>query len=83
MSRRVTRSYSPLTHPQVLHEIAMLLRNTLQARGQEAIDFLLNDLLPKMQCPPNIAHELMQSLRTQQSKDFRKTFSDFIRAMKS
>lgn len=68
---------------QALFEIAMLLRNTLQARGQEAIDFLLGDLLPKMQCPPNIANELIQSLRTQQSKDFRKTFTDFIRAMKS
>lgn len=68
---------------QVLFEVAMLLRNTLQARGQEAVDFLLNELLPKMQCPPNIANELIQSLRTQQSKDFRKTFSDFIRAMKS
>jgi exportin-T len=67
----------------VLFEIAMLLRNTLQARGQEAIDFLLNDLLPKMQCPPNIANELIQSLRTQQAKDFRKTFTDFIKAMKS
>lgn len=61
----------------------MLLRNTLQARGQEAIDFLLTDLLPKLQCPPDFANQLIQSLRTQQAKDFRKTFADFIKAIKS
>ncbi len=61
----------------------MLLRNTLQARGQEAIDFLLNDLLPKLQCPPDFATQLVESLRTQQAKDFRKTFVDFVKALKS
>lgn len=68
---------------QVLYEIAMLLRNTLRARGQEAVDFLLNDLLPKLNCPPEIANQLVQHLRTQQAKDFRKTFADFIKAMKA
>jgi len=68
---------------QVLFEIAMLLRNTLHARGQEAIDFLLNDLLPKLQCPPHFAQQLIQSLRTEQAKVFRKTFADFIKALKT
>lgn len=67
----------------VLYEMAMVLRNTVQARGQEGIDFLLNDMLPKIGCPPNVAQTLVEHLRTQQSKDFRKTFTDFIRAMRS
>lgn len=68
---------------QVLFEIAMLLRNTLQARGQEAVDFLLNDLLPRIQCPPQVAQELIHNLRTQPSKDFRMTYAAFIKALKS
>jgi len=60
----------------------MLLRNTVTARGQEAVDFLLTDLLPKMQCPPQVAEQLISSLRTQPSRDFRKTFVDFIKALK-
>lgn len=67
----------------VLYEMAMVLRNTVQARGQEAIDYLLNDLLPKLGCPPDVAQALVEQLRTQQSKDFRKTFTEFIRAMRS
>ncbi|KAL7425109.1 pre-tRNA nuclear export protein [Cryptotrichosporon argae] len=67
----------------VLHEIAMLLRSTVQARGQQAIDYLLTDLLPRLQCPSAMAQQLIEALRTQQAKDFRKTFADFVRAMKA
>jgi exportin-T len=63
--------------------MAVLIRNTVQARGQEGIDFLLNDMLPKVGCPPEMAQELVNHLRTQQSRDFRKTFTSFIRAMKA
>jgi exportin-T len=66
----------------VLFDIAMLLRNTLMARGQEAIDFLVSELLPKMNCPANVAAGLVESLRTQQAKDFRKTFAEFIKVVK-
>lgn len=68
---------------QVVYEIAILLRNSLTARGQEAIDYLRNELLPKLNCPQNMADQLIESLRTQQAKDFRKTFAEFIKAMKS
>lgn len=67
----------------VLYDIAMVLRNSLQARGQEAVDYLLTDLLPKLSCPPDIANQLVTSMRSQQSKDFKKTFADFIKAMRS
>lgn len=61
----------------------MLLRNTVQARGQETLDFMLDNLLPKIQCPPEVAQQLMNSLRTQPSRDFRKTFVEFIKMLKS
>lgn len=65
-----------------MHEAAVLVRNTVQARGQEAIDFMLSDLLPRLNCPSDIANQLMASLTTQQAKDFKKTFFDFIKAMR-
>lgn len=64
----------------VLFEIAMLLRNTLEARGQEAIDFLLNDLLPKLQCPRETADQLVLQLRTQQAKDVRQFFATWVKS---
>ncbi|WVQ79178.1 exportin-T [Cryptococcus sp. DSM 104549] len=64
------------------YEAANLVRNTVQARGQEAIDYMLNDLLPKLNCPPEMANQLMASLTTQQSKDFKKTFAEFIKAVR-
>ncbi|WWD20310.1 exportin-T [Kwoniella shandongensis] len=66
----------------VMFDAAILVRNTVQARGQEALDFLLNDLMPKLNCPPDIAAQFVNGLRTQTSKDFRKTFSEFIKAMR-
>nr|ODN95651.1 exportin-T [Cryptococcus depauperatus CBS 7855] len=66
----------------VVQEAAVLVRNTVQARGQETIDFLLNDLLPKLQCPPEIANQFINSLTSQQAKDFKKTFMEFIKAMR-
>ncbi|KAK8849681.1 hypothetical protein IAR55_005016 [Kwoniella newhampshirensis] len=66
----------------VMFDAAILVRNTVQARGQEALDFLTNDLLPKLNCPPDIANQFLTGLRTQTSKDFRKTFSEFIKAMR-
>lgn len=65
----------------VMYEIAMLIRNMVSARGQEGIDFLSNELLPKL-TTPEIAAQLVQSLRTQQSRDFRKTFVDFIKTVR-
>ena len=62
--------------------MAMLLRNTLQARGLECVEFLRTDLLPKMNCPQNYADELIKQMRTQQARDFKKTFADFVKALK-
>ncbi|KIR29357.1 exportin-T [Cryptococcus deuterogattii LA55] len=66
----------------IVHEAAVLVRNTVQARGQEAVDFMLSDLLPRLNCPSDIANQLMASLTTQPAKDFKKTFFDFIKAMR-
>jgi exportin-T len=62
--------------------MAMLLRNTLQARGLEMVEFLRTDLLPKMNCPQNYADELIKQMRTQQARDFKKTYADFLKAVK-
>jgi exportin-T len=66
----------------VLLEMAVLVRNTVQARGMEAIEFLRGTMLPKLNCPPEYAEQLISSLRTQQAKDFRKTFGEFIKMLK-
>lgn len=60
----------------------MLLRNTIQARGQEAIDFLQGDLLPRIGCPEQYSTQLVNSMRTEPSKDFRKTYADFCKALR-
>nr|XP_019009359.1 exportin-T [Kwoniella pini CBS 10737]OCF48140.1 exportin-T [Kwoniella pini CBS 10737] len=65
-----------------LHEMAGLVRSTAQARGQEAIDYMNTDLLPRLGCPPNIANEFINKLKTQQARDFRKTFIEFVKAMR-
>jgi exportin-T len=67
---------------QVVSEISMLLRNTVQARGREAIDFLATDMLPRLNCPADYTNQLIQSIRTEPSKDFRKTFADFCKALR-
>lgn len=59
------------------------MRNTVQARGQEAIDFLLNDHLPRLGCPNDLAQQFVLAVTTQQSKDFRKTFGEFVKAMRA
>ncbi|WVQ96040.1 hypothetical protein IAU59_003140 [Kwoniella sp. CBS 9459] len=66
----------------ILFEMAGLVRNTAQARGQEALDLMSNDLLPRLGCPPEIANQFINSLKTQQAKDFRKTYGEFVRAMR-
>lgn len=66
----------------VMYEIAIVLRNMITARGQEGLDYLGSDILPKVNATPDMASQLVQSLRTQQSKDFRKTFVEFIRAVR-
>ena len=67
---------------QVILEMAMVLRNTLQARGLEMVDFLRTDLLPKMNCPQSYADELIKQMRVQQARDFKKTYADFLKAVK-
>ncbi|BEJ16561.1 hypothetical protein CspHIS471_0511660 [Cutaneotrichosporon sp. HIS471] len=67
----------------VLYEMAGVLRNVATARGQEGIDFLIGDMLPKIGCPASMAQQFIERLRTQPAKDFRKTYAEFIKAMRS
>ncbi|GHJ86694.1 hypothetical protein NliqN6_3096 [Naganishia liquefaciens] len=66
----------------VLHEISSLLREIMMARGQEGIDAILTFLTSK-QCPLPAAQELVRRMRSEILRDFRRTFSDFIRDWKA
>lgn len=66
----------------VMYEIAMVIRNMVQARGKEGLEYLVSDMLPKLGCSPEMAQQFVQSLRTQQSRDFRKTFLEFVKAIR-
>ncbi|KAJ9097300.1 hypothetical protein QFC21_004969 [Naganishia friedmannii] len=66
----------------ILHEVSNLLRDILIARGQEGIDFLLTFLTSK-QCPLPAAQELVRRMRSEILREFRKTFSDFIKDWKA
>lgn len=77
------QKFNVKTGVPVMHEMAAVLRNMVTARGQEGIDYLLGDMLPKIGCPPDMAQGLVERLRTQPAKDFRKTFAEFIKAMRS
>jgi exportin-T len=65
----------------VMYEIAMLVRNMVSARGSEGISYLTSEFLPKL-ASSEMSAQLVQSLRTQQSRDFRRTFVDFIKAVR-
>jgi exportin-T len=73
----------------VAFEVAMLIRNMVSARGKEGIEYLSTQALPSL--APHAAaaatltpanDTLIQALRTQQSRDFRKSFVDYIKFLK-
>lgn len=77
------RKFNMKTGQPVVYEMANVLRNMVTARGQEGVDYLLGDALPKIGCPPDMAQGLVERLRTQPTKDFRKTYAEFIKAMRA
>ncbi|KAF5382216.1 hypothetical protein D9615_004331 [Tricholomella constricta] len=67
----------------VLHEIANLLQTVCQTRGPEAYDYFLSAFLPSQNWPPETALEFTTKLRDLDAKNFRKYFTDFVRASSS
>ncbi|CAE6431846.1 unnamed protein product [Rhizoctonia solani] len=61
-------------------EIGVLLKQIYQARGQEAIQYLVEVYLPSKNWPPNLAAEFVTKLAELDLKQFRKYFADFVRS---
>jgi exportin-T len=68
---------------QVLQEIAGLLQTVGKVRGQEAYEFFVSVFLPAQNWPTETALEFTTKMRDLDSKQFRKYFSDFVRASRS
>ena len=68
---------------QVLHETANLLQSICYIRGPEAYNYLLTIFLPSQNWPPETALQFTTKLRDLDGKNFRKYFTDFIRALKT
>ncbi|KAH8118024.1 ARM repeat-containing protein [Phellopilus nigrolimitatus] len=66
----------------VCHEIANFLQIIAGARGEEGYQFLVTVFLPSQGCPPETAVEFATKLRDLDTKNFRKYFTDFVRASK-
>ncbi len=64
---------------QLVHELASFLRELVFARGQEALTILTTQTLPALNCPPEAALGLMERLRNESGKEFRRTFLEFIK----
>ncbi|KAI0049750.1 KapM protein [Auriscalpium vulgare] len=67
----------------VLHEIANLLQIVGKTRGQEAYEFFVTVFLPAQGWPAETALEFTTKMRDLDTKQFRKYFSDFVRASRS
>lgn len=67
----------------VLQEIAGLLQTIGKVRGQEAYKFFVSVYLPAQNWPAETALELTTRMRDLDSRQFRKYFTDFVRASRS
>lgn len=77
--------FSLLTRrPQVVYEIANFLRELVAARGAESIDFFENSgYFGSIGCPPAATAELLNHVRSDTVKDFKKFFGDFMKEWKA
>lgn len=62
----------------VLTELAALLRTMYLARGDEFVQYLTTVFLPGVQCPPDLAAELVQNVQTLDSKPLKRYLDGFI-----
>jgi len=67
----------------VLQEIASLLQTIGKVRGEEAYKFFISVFLPAQNWPTETALEFTTRMRDLDPKQFRKYFSDFVRASRS
>ncbi|TFK40342.1 KapM protein [Crucibulum laeve] len=67
----------------VLHEIANLLQTICKTRGPEAYNYFISVFLPSQNWPSDTTLDFTTKLRGLDSKNFRKYFTDLIRASRS
>ena len=65
------------------YEIANFMQTITKARGEEGFQFWVSVFLPSQGCPPETATDFATKLRDLDTKNFRKYFTDFIRALKT
>lgn len=65
-------------HQIVLGEIANLAKTIYTKRGEEMINYLLQIYFPGINCPPELAHDFCQNLKTLEAKPFKKYLEAFI-----
>jgi len=65
---------------QVLGECGTLLAATRKARGQEVVDFFTNVFLPSQNWPPETISNFVVQLTAQDTKGFKKYWTDFVRS---
>ncbi|EST05806.1 Exportin-1/Importin-beta-like protein [Kalmanozyma brasiliensis GHG001] len=63
----------------VLGEIATLAKTIYAKRGDEMITYLLQVYFPSINCPPELAQDFAQNLKTLEAKPFKKYLEAFIR----
>ena len=71
---------SMLTTCKVSYEIASFYQTVAKARGQETVDFFVSAFLPSQGWPQEMALDFVTKLRDLDSKAFKKSFTDIVRA---
>jgi exportin-T len=72
--------FSLITEIKVLGECGTLLAATRKARGQEVVDFFTNVFLPSQNWPPEAISNFVVQLTAQDTKGFKKYWTDFVRS---
>jgi exportin-T len=62
----------------VLGEIATLAKTIYAKRGDEAVEYLTQVYFPGIHCPPEMAADFAQNLKTLEAKPFKKYLEAFI-----
>ncbi|GAA5895540.1 hypothetical protein JCM8208_005261 [Rhodotorula glutinis] len=72
--------YSDAQSFQVIGEIATFLKALLQKRNNEFVDFMTNQYLPSISCPPEASAQFMTALQeAPDGKQFKKFLGEWLR----
>jgi exportin-T len=63
--------------PQVLGELAGLIKKIYATRGDELLDYLLNVYFPRINCPAEVAREMSAGLKTLDVKAYKRSLGQW------